>query len=97
MSHSVSIKEKLSKQVKEINSLSNTLGMSYLSNAESRQLLSYGFSRLMRREDAFRLFRNINSDFIRGWRAMGRVSLGAEVFTNSATAWGIYQLSKETE
>lgn len=49
MSHSVSIKEKLSKQVKEINSLSNTLGMSYLSNAESRQLLSYGFSRLMQR------------------------------------------------
>ena len=38
MSHSVSIKEKLSKQIKEINSLSNTLGMSYLSNAESRQL-----------------------------------------------------------
>lgn len=60
-------------------------------------LSSYGLGRLVLREDAFRLFKNINSDFIRGWQTMGKVSLGAEMLTNIATVYGVHQLSKETQ
>lgn len=49
----------------------------------------------MLREDSYRLFRHINSDFIRGWREMGKVSLVTEMGVDSTTLYGTYLLSQE--
>ncbi|PWC21896.1 hypothetical protein DDT52_04780 [Brenneria roseae subsp. roseae] len=54
----------------------------------------YGLSRNVVREDTFRLFRYINSDFVRGWKTMGPVPLVAEIFVDASTINGIYTLYK---
>ena len=60
-------------------------------------LSGYGLSRQVLKEDRFRLFRHVNADFIRGWRTMGKISLGMEFIGDGFTAYGIYQLNKETD
>ncbi|AXF77093.1 DUF4225 domain-containing protein [Erwinia tracheiphila] len=57
----------------------------------------YGMSRLVLKPDTFRLFRHINTDNIRGWRDMGRVSLGLEGMADGITLYSIHQLSRENE
>ncbi|AWK44394.1 hypothetical protein A4R40_00035 [Photorhabdus laumondii subsp. laumondii] len=60
-------------------------------------LSGYGIFRkvLKPREKSWSLFRNINSDFIRGWREMGVVSLTTEGIVDVSTVLSIYQLEKE--
>ncbi|OWO83482.1 hypothetical protein B5C26_07465 [Photorhabdus luminescens] len=60
-------------------------------------LSGYGIFRkvLKPREKSWSLFRNINSDFIRGWREMGTVSLTTEGIVDVSTVLSIYQLEKE--
>ncbi|WP_261643461.1 DUF4225 domain-containing protein [Erwinia mallotivora] len=57
----------------------------------------YGMSRMVLRPDIFRLFRHINTDYIRGWQEMGTMSLGFEGLNDGFTLWNIYQLRKEGE
>ncbi|WP_075508984.1 DUF4225 domain-containing protein [Photorhabdus laumondii] len=60
-------------------------------------LSGYGIFRkvLKPREKSWKLFKNINSDFIRGWREMGVVSLTTEGIVDVSTVLSIYQLEKE--
>ncbi|OHV48294.1 hypothetical protein BB987_20260 [Photorhabdus temperata] len=62
-------------------------------------LSGYGiFRRVLKpREKSWSLFRNINSDFTRGWKEMDVISLSTEVAADSYTAWGIYKIQKEKE
>ncbi|PWC15918.1 hypothetical protein B4923_01450 [Brenneria roseae subsp. americana] len=55
---------------------------------------AYGLFRNVVREDTFRLFRYINSDFVRGWKTMGTVPLIAESAVDITTIGGIYILYK---
>lgn len=55
---------------------------------------AYGLSRHLVREDTFRLFRYINSDFVRGWKTMGPVPLVADILVDVSTINGIYTLYK---
>ncbi|MEW5290807.1 DUF4225 domain-containing protein [Erwinia papayae] len=54
----------------------------------------YGMGRLILKPDTFRLFRHINTDFVRGWRNMGYIPLGAEGLSDGFAAYNIYQLRK---
>ncbi|WP_242685606.1 DUF4225 domain-containing protein [Photorhabdus sp. RW14-46] len=60
-------------------------------------LSGYGiFKKVLKpREKSWKLFKNINSDFIRGWREMGVVSLTTEGIVDVSTVLSIYQLEKE--
>ncbi|USI32380.1 DUF4225 domain-containing protein [Cronobacter sakazakii] len=58
-------------------------------------LSAYGLGRNVLREDSYRLFRHVNTDFIRGWREMGKVSLVTEMGVDSTTLYGTYLLSQE--
>ena len=58
-------------------------------------LSAYGLGRNVLREDSYRLFRHINSEFIRAWREMGKVSLVTEMGVDSTTLYGTYLLSQE--
>lgn len=60
-------------------------------------LSGYGLGRMVLKPDAFRLIRYINSDYIRGWKEMGKVSLGFEALSDGATIWGIHQLRKDNK
>ncbi|RLM19060.1 hypothetical protein BIY29_17260 [Brenneria alni] len=55
---------------------------------------AYGLFRNVVREDSFRLFRYINSDFVRSWKTMGAVSVFAESLVDMSTVHGIYTLYK---
>ncbi|MBJ7223700.1 MULTISPECIES: DUF4225 domain-containing protein [unclassified Brenneria] len=55
---------------------------------------AYGLFRNVVREDTFRLFRYINSDFVRNWKTMGPVSLPTEFTVDSVTLTDIYILYK---
>ncbi|WP_262500049.1 DUF4225 domain-containing protein [Photorhabdus heterorhabditis] len=60
-------------------------------------LSGYGAFRkvLKPREKSWKLFRNIDNDFIRGWREMGTVSLTTEGIVDSSTILSIYQLQED--
>ncbi|WP_174784899.1 DUF4225 domain-containing protein [Erwinia amylovora] len=53
----------------------------------------YGLAKKSPKQDSWRLFNHINSDFIRGWQLMGKIPLTAELAGDGITAYGIYQLS----
>ncbi|WP_121576387.1 DUF4225 domain-containing protein [Brenneria alni] len=55
---------------------------------------AYGLFRNVMREDSFRLFRYINSDFVRSWKTIGSVSLTTEFTVDAATFTDIYMLYK---
>lgn len=46
---------------------------------------------------AFRLFRYIKTDYIRGWQEMGKVPLLVEFTGDAVTAFGIYSVSNGEE
>jgi len=58
-------------------------------------LSGYGMARAVPKPGTWRLFNNINSDFIRGWVEMGRVPLAAELIGDVSTGYSIHQLTKE--
>ncbi|CAI1614607.1 Uncharacterised protein [Serratia ficaria] len=58
-------------------------------------LSGYGIFSKSLRPDSWRLFRYINSDYIRGWKQLGTVPLGTEIFSNAITGYGIYKLIDE--
>ncbi|CAE1147334.1 DUF4225 domain-containing protein [Serratia sp. Tan611] len=57
-------------------------------------LSGYGMVRQIVRPDARRLFRYIQSDYIRGWRQLGAIPLGAEIVGDAITGYTIYDINK---
>ncbi|CAI2457806.1 DUF4225 domain-containing protein [Serratia ficaria] len=53
-------------------------------------LSAYGFTRLVLKPESWRLFRYINSDYVRGWREMSKAAMMLEGFSDVATLRGIY-------
>ena len=60
-------------------------------------LSGYGIIRKTLKPDAWRLYRYINSDFIRGWQEMGRTGLTIEVISDLTTGSGMYELIRTTK
>ncbi|AKL43373.1 DUF4225 domain-containing protein [Serratia marcescens] len=60
-------------------------------------LSGYGIIRKTLKPDAWRLYRYINSDFIRGWQEMGRTGLTIEVISDLTTGSGMYELIKDNQ
>ncbi|KER01366.1 DUF4225 domain-containing protein [Photorhabdus temperata] len=60
-------------------------------------LLGYGIFRkvLKPREKSWSLFRNINSDFTRGWKEMDSLSLSMEMAVDGVTLWSVYKITEE--
>ncbi|WP_261653526.1 DUF4225 domain-containing protein [Erwinia mallotivora] len=58
-------------------------------------LSGYGLTRPVLRADTFRLFRHINTDYIRGWREMGPVALRAEILGDMNTLKDIYSAGRK--
>ncbi|MBN5208880.1 DUF4225 domain-containing protein [Serratia ureilytica] len=58
-------------------------------------LSGYGLLKLSLKPEAWRLFRYINTDYIRGWRNMGRTSLMLEGGADVSTLNSIYKGSQE--
>ncbi|WP_256125228.1 DUF4225 domain-containing protein [Photorhabdus luminescens] len=60
-------------------------------------LSGYGIFRkvLKPREKSWSLFRNINSDFTRGWKEMDSLSLSMEMAVDGVTLWSIYKITEE--
>lgn len=58
-------------------------------------LSGYGMTRQVPLPDKFRLFRHINTDFIRGWQDMGAVPLSLEITGDINNLSSIYKLGKE--
>lgn len=58
-------------------------------------LSGYGLLKLSLKPEAWRLFRYINTDYIRGWRNMGRTSLMLEDGADVSTLNSIYKGSQE--
>ncbi|UWS32893.1 DUF4225 domain-containing protein [Erwinia pyrifoliae] len=56
-------------------------------------LSGYGMARNVPKQDSWRLFNHINSDFIRGWQEMGKVPMAAELTGVASTAYSIRQLN----
>ncbi|MCX8959395.1 DUF4225 domain-containing protein [Erwinia psidii] len=53
-------------------------------------LSGYGLTRPVLRADTFRLFRHINTDYIRGWQEMGPVPLIVEMSADISTSTDIW-------
>ncbi|EDT2963775.1 DUF4225 domain-containing protein [Salmonella enterica subsp. enterica] len=64
-------------------------------NVADLALSGYGLGRLVLKPDAWKLFRYISTDYIRGWKLMGTTELGAEAVIDANTMFGIYQIKKE--
>ncbi|MBG6028584.1 DUF4225 domain-containing protein [Proteus mirabilis] len=47
------------------------------------------------KEDSWKLFHYIKSDFITSWQSMGRLSLTSEFFFDGVTFYSTYDLYKE--
>jgi len=58
-------------------------------------LSGYGLVRNIPKSDSFRLFRHINTDFIRGWKDLGPVPLVAEIIGDINTLQSVYPSSGE--
>lgn len=50
---------------------------------------AYGMGRMILKKDSYRLFRHINTDYIRGWQEMGTVPLAVEITGDISTLSGI--------
>ncbi|MGD8108787.1 DUF4225 domain-containing protein [Pantoea sp. FN0302] len=50
---------------------------------------AYGLGRMVLRQDSYRLFRHINSDYIRGWQEMGAIPLAVEITGDITTLSGM--------
>lgn len=58
-------------------------------------LSGYGLTRSVLRADTFRLFRHINTDYIRGWKEMGAIPLRAEILGDVNTLTDIYSVGRK--
>ncbi|MBH1928752.1 DUF4225 domain-containing protein [Serratia rubidaea] len=60
-------------------------------------LSGYGMARQIVRPDSWRLYRYINSDYIRGWQQMGMAGLALEGISDASTIFGIYKIGNNGE
>lgn len=60
-------------------------------------LSAYGAGRrvLAPREKSWSLFRNIESDYIRGWQEASKTAMALDLTSGSVTGWQMYQIAKE--
>ncbi|MCG3098728.1 DUF4225 domain-containing protein [Enterobacter sp. DRP3] len=60
-------------------------------------LSAYGAGRrvLTPREKSWSLFRNIESDYIRGWQEASKTAMALDLTSGSVTGWQMYQIAKE--
>lgn len=56
---------------------------------------AYGLGRTVLRKDRYRLFRHINTDYIRGWQEMGTIPLAVEITGDITTLSGIHIIKGE--
>lgn len=62
-------------------------------------LAGYGSFRkiILPREKSWSLFRNIKSDYIRGWQDASKVVLGLDGLSSTGTGWQMYTLTGENK